>query len=39
MKSRIKAGKMDEIPRPVQNLSREPFILKSRNNIVLMEAR
>ena len=35
----MKAGKMDKIIRPVQNLSREPFILKSRNNIVLIEAR
>ena len=32
-------AKIGEIPRPAQNLSRETFILKSKNNIVLIEAR
>ena len=32
-------AKIGGIPRPVQNLSRETFILKSKNNIVLIEAR
>ena len=35
----MKAGKMDKINQPAQNISRDAFILKSRNNIVLIEAR
>lgn len=35
----LKAAKIKNKTRPVQNFSRETFILKSRNNIVLIEAR
>ena len=35
----MKAGKMDKINQPAQNISRDAFILKSRNTIVLIEAR
>ncbi len=35
----MKAGRIDEVSHPVENLSRDAFISKSRNNIVLIEAR
>ncbi len=35
----MKAGRIDKVANPVGNLSRKTFISKSRNNIVLIEAR
>ena len=35
----MKAGRIEKVAHPVENLSRDAFISRSRNNIVLIEAR